>query len=146
MLTEEDFKRACNDALPVLRPLVQEQLLQNFDAEGRPQRWPQLAASTVRRRGSAHPILVETGRLRQAVASCQTYLQKNILIVKVSGPRAEVAHWHQFGTRRMPARPPLQLTQEQIGEQALSLGEAVCSILERKGYAAKVSHLDWRIG
>lgn len=51
----------------VLKWFIEMELLQ-FAAEGYG-RWPQLAASTVKRRGSAHPILEVTGALKRSLTN-----------------------------------------------------------------------------
>ncbi len=76
--------------------------------------WPQLAPSTVKKRGSAHPILDVTGALRRSLtehgAPGSVYeAQTDSLEL---GSALKVGKWnlaglHQSGTKRMPARPPV---------------------------------------
>ncbi len=73
--------------------------------------WAQLAPSTVRARGSAHPILDDTGALRRsltlsgATGSVRRLTSTSLLI----GTEVDYARYHATGTRHMPARPPVAL-------------------------------------
>jgi phage gpG-like protein len=90
-----------------------------FDAEG--PGWRKLASSTVARRGSAHPILNETGVLRRSL----TTKGARYAVVEPTpdglfmGTSYKVARFHQDGTHgagrdhsvSMPARPVVDITQ-----------------------------------
>ncbi len=92
--------------------------LAQFRSEGtRSRAWAPLAPSTVRQRGSAHPILDDTGTLRRSLTlpeapdSVRRLTATSLLI----GTEVEYARYHVTGTRnpdgtvRMPRRPPVAL-------------------------------------
>ncbi len=96
---EEPMHRIVND---VLVPEIEE----NFQTEGHGA-WEQLAPATALKRGSAHPILMETGQMREAATSPQAWS------VERSGSSAfasfnpdvtEYAKFHISGTSFMPVR------------------------------------------
>ena len=91
-----------------------------FDAEG--PGWKQLAESTVASRGSAHPILNVTGRLRRSLTTkgapgAVVEYEVDGLFMGTSDP---VAHYHQDGTHGagrdhnidMVARPVVDMQEE----------------------------------
>lgn len=74
--------------------------------------WEPLAASTVAQRGSAHPILDQSGVLRSSLTkrggenifdATDDYLR--------FGTHVPYAGFHQTGTSRTPRRRPLELTE-----------------------------------
>jgi hypothetical protein len=69
-------------------------------------KWKQLRPSTVKRRGSAHPILYETGEMfAGAVAAvADTFRFRGVRKWNVADVGVEYAEYHQTGTDRMPAR------------------------------------------
>lgn len=79
-------------------------------------RWAPLAPRTVRarkRRGRTR-ILVDTGRLRNTIfgrARVEPGAFAPLLRMLIVAPAPYAVH-HQFGTRTMPARPPLEVTAE----------------------------------
>lgn len=86
-----------------------------FDSEGQAQgaRWEALKASSLRYRKPGK-ILHQSGRLRDSLTSANegdTVIQvfKDKLIL---GSRVPYARFHQTGTDRMKARPPLVATQK----------------------------------
>ena len=138
MIHENDMQDFMRGVVQDLKPILQQGLLDNFVSEGhnsgRP--WAQLKASTVRRRGSAHPILVRSGRLRLGVSSARCEYKNNQIEMTVADP--EYAVYHQTGTRRMIARPPLGLSQEMVSDVAEEMGEAMKDWLKERGYEADV--------
>ena len=128
-----DVEEVMKNAMAQVMPVIREDLLNNFDNEGinAGQQWAPLAASTVRRRGSRHPILVRSGRLRSKVASIQGDWVDNQIILELHD---QIGRYHQAGTRRMPARPPIGLSQEAIENAALAFSEA----LNAAGFEASV--------
>lgn len=67
-------------------------------------RWAPLSAATIkakRKRGGIQKILQDTGRMR---ATANYRVQGSVLQVGLSDRKAA---FHQYGTRRMPARPIL---------------------------------------
>jgi len=81
----------------------------SFNVEG--PGWAPLADSTVQRRGSAHPILEHSGRMKRSLTrrggESRIRIQGDLLSI---GSKVPYAAFHQTGTRRMPARP-LQMTE-----------------------------------
>lgn len=95
----------------VLRWFIAMELAQ-FAAEGYG-RWPQLKKSTVKRRGSAHPILQVTEALKRSLtdAGAGWYQVRTPNSIEL-GSTLMVGSWnlgmlHQRGTIRMPPRPPI---------------------------------------
>lgn len=90
-------------------PLVAAALERNFEEEGRPVRWtplsPRYAAAKARRFGAGLRILQRTGALRRSIT---TRLEASALVASAHAPYAAL---HQSGTRRLPARPFLVLTE-----------------------------------
>lgn len=62
---------------------------ENFDSEGAAsgEPWQPLAPITVEERGSAHPILHRTGRLRRSYKLDEPRIENNKLIIRVSFPQ-----------------------------------------------------------
>lgn len=100
----ERMHRALVDPGPVMRTIanvLDRGVKRNFRAEGRPTKWPRLAASTSgrkvtkggKRRGSAH-ILRDTGRLIGSIQSRSGTFFAEIGTALVYAPA------HQFGTVR----------------------------------------------
>jgi phage gpG-like protein len=52
-----------------IRLVMMPSIAKNFDEEGRPEKWEELAQYTVQVRGDAHPILTRTGALKRAASS-----------------------------------------------------------------------------
>ncbi len=82
----------------VLEPHVLSAIRTEGESEG--VTWPQLAPATVKRRGSAHPMLVVTGALENS------FIRGGLDHVEVVAPRkliwgsrSPLALFHQFGTR-----------------------------------------------
>jgi phage gpG-like protein len=72
--------------------------------------WAPLADSTVRRRGSAHPILDDHGDLRASLTDAAAKgairdITSDSLFV---GTDVDYAQYHQQGTSRMPRRRPVE--------------------------------------
>jgi phage gpG-like protein len=72
--------------------------------------WDPLADSTVRRRGSAHPILDESSELRDSLTqdgakgSIRRITSDELFV----GTDVDHAQYHQTGTPRMPRRRPVE--------------------------------------
>ena len=79
---------------------------ERFENEGN--NWKQLAPSTVKRRGSAHPILQVTGRLKKGairgVAGTFRGEKPPNWRSRTKFTRVPYAKYHQQGTSNMPAR------------------------------------------
>jgi phage gpG-like protein len=90
-------------------PLVAAAIERNFEEEGRPVRWtplsPRYAAYKARRYAAGLRILERSGRLRRSIT---TRLGAGALVTSTDAPHAVL---HQSGTRRLPARPFLVVTE-----------------------------------
>lgn len=79
----------------------------NFLVEGRPP-WEQLAPSTVKKRGSAHPILQDRGKLIAAATSGSAWVvspeTRGATAVFDMGMLPDYAPFHVSGTHFMPQR------------------------------------------
>ena len=117
-----------------LKPLIQDDLLYNFDHQGQTvgDPWPPLKPSTVedrRRKGfPPGPPLLRTGRLRNLVSNPVLDYRQNQIHIEVQD---DIAAYHQNGTNRMPARPPVALSEEQIDNLEQSLAEGIGKRLRR---------------
>lgn len=100
---------------PLVQTLYYQYLARSFRVEGHPDKWAALRPATLRRRrkgrnrsaGLRPRILRDTGQLEQAVTSptddkAYSRITRTTLTV---GTRLRYAHFHQFGTRNMVARP-----------------------------------------
>lgn len=108
-------------ALPVVAAAIER----NFDEEGRPVRWAPLsaryAARKARRFGAGLRILERSGALRRSIS---TRLEGGALVASTAVPYAA---FHQFGTRFIPARPFLVLTQSDNEEVAQAVADSLVS-------------------
>lgn len=96
------FREPLNIAL---RAVIIPSIKLNFAVEGRP-KWAPLAASTVRKRGSAHPILVRKRKLKRAATQINIWsVSRYDLEVTGLDEKVHYAKFHQGGTQFMPARP-----------------------------------------
>lgn len=87
----------------------------NFQKEGRP-RWASLSDATVRIRGSAHPILQRTGKLKKASTQLNIWkIDTDSAAIVGLDSKVKYAKYHQGGTSKMSARPfvEIQLKDEQ---------------------------------
>lgn len=82
--------------------------------------WPELAEATKKRKG--HGVkLIEEGDLEASLVSNTPDSIREIVDEPTSpgfsfGTRDEKAHRHQHGTKHMPARPPVGVTDQQIDQ------------------------------
>lgn len=106
-------------ALPVVAAAIER----NFDEEGRPVRWAPLsaryAAWKARRFGAGLRILERSGALRRSIS---TRLEGGALVASTAVPYAA---FHQYGTRRLPARPFLTLTETDKEEVAQAVADSL---------------------
>lgn len=92
---------------------------QDVDATGAA--WPPLAPATIRKKGH-DTILEDTRNLRDSLTKLAHSDAIRDLITggpqeaMTFGTSDEKAYWHQHGTRKMPARPPVGMTDERLGE------------------------------
>lgn len=111
--------------LTVMANLMRTQTLRHFQEQAGPAGpFAPLRPSTIRqKRGGAGQILVDIGRLRGSIGSV------------VSGTQAEVgtnvfyAKFHQFGTRKMAARPFVGFTERDADEVRDVTGRFLASLM-----------------
>lgn len=104
-------------------PLARRAIELNFDEEGRPQPWPPLTPATLRRKPAGLRILELTGRLRRSVSA---RVEDGRLVLSTDVPYG-AAHQYGFPGRRLPARPFLVLTAEDVEGVAGSVADALVS-------------------
>lgn len=106
-------------ALPVVAAAIER----DFDEEGRPVRWAPLsaryAAWKARRFGAGLRILERSGALRRSIS---TRIEGGALVASTAVPYAA---FHQFGTRFIPARPFLVLTESDNEEVAQAVADSL---------------------
>lgn len=99
------FKDPIDEALDILKKEAEA----NFDQQGRLYSrrgsWQPLKPATVRQRGSARPILIRTGRLKGSFKKAK--VSKDVGVLRNVDP---VAKYHQEGTRKMPRREIIGVT------------------------------------
>ncbi len=120
-----------SDEMAAIAGVMLDSVEENFEKEGRPERWAPLAEETVEDRrkkgfGPEHPILQRTGTL---AASVQETSSHNEALVHTNLRYAAI---HQFGGDagrnkkvKIPARPFMELTQEEEDEIADIIKEAL---------------------
>ena len=124
MFGETQFSRSiervgkyAGNAKPVFQVIGKDWLDMNsdqFGSEGSRSSggWGDLAPSTVAQRGSAHPILDDTGLLRQLMESPESLtIHDEYLHFLLDDDRQEIAQLHQSGTDKMPQRRVFEFTE-----------------------------------
>jgi len=110
------FQDALAANLPALRQIAddfREMVAQQFASEGRAEGtpWPPRRSSRV---GAQHaaPLLIRTGALRDSlVGPSAGHIEEMDERLLTLGTRVPYAIFHQLGTRHMPARPIIVLTE-----------------------------------
>ena len=108
---QADYSEVFREVLPILTEQEQRMFDEERDSSGRS--WPPLAQSTIVKKGHDQ-ILVDTGALRKSLVDIDDSfniheIQPRELIFGTSDPKAL---YHQEGTGRMPARPPVGISDE----------------------------------
>lgn len=105
----QDLSRAVRDMAVYLKSQTVETFVRG---QGRKTSWADLSPRTkkykVRKKGTAYPMLVFTGRLRNSINISSGRNEAKVF----SGVRYGV--FHQIGTRHMPARPFLEVTDNDV--------------------------------
>ena len=148
---EEKLKVALTnmaDAIDDLRPYWNE-VQQEFyriekeafalqGASGQSGRWAALSpryAVVKFKRWGAVPILTASGALRDSLTSETSgsivRKEKDALTVGTSIPYGQ---YHQSGTRKMPARPPISLTENQTAQLLRKLTKQLKEVANRNGF------------
>ncbi|NIQ92893.1 MAG: phage virion morphogenesis protein [Desulfuromonadales bacterium] len=104
-------------------PVVARAIERNFEQEGRPLPWAPLAPDYARRKarrfGPGLKILQRSGRLRRSIT---TRVEGDAIVASTD---VAYAPFHQFGTRFLPARPFLVLTESDKEEVARAVARSL---------------------
>lgn len=119
LILANDADRAARSIQSLREPLTKSvktviipSIRRNFDAEGRPP-WLPLAESTVKRRGTAHPILNEKGALKKRATQFNIWtIDRDSAAITGLDSRVKYAGYHQSGTRNMPQRAFVMFQEE----------------------------------
>jgi phage gpG-like protein len=117
------FQDSLADNSPALREIAddfREMVAQQFASEGRAGGAPwaiRKSRGGARSRSAGWPLLVRTGTLRDSLtAPGAAHIEEMDARSLTLGSRVPYAMFHQLGTRRMPARPMIVLTDERRAE------------------------------
>jgi hypothetical protein len=109
---------------------------QQFATEGGGS-WAPLAPSTVKGRGSAHPILIRSGRLYRSLTDrgAEGAVYSEGAETLTLGTDVRVGSWnlgllHQLGTRYMPARRPIFPTRARLSDLRVILHQYIFDIMK----------------
>ena len=120
-----DYTDDLDQAVTILQGFERRLYLEQRDAGGRA--WAPLAMSTILRKEHG-AILVDSGRMYESLTTpngtADTIWETGDTWLRF-GTSVPYAHWHQTGTRRMPARPHVGCDQLAADMIARILGEAV---------------------
>jgi phage gpG-like protein len=94
--------------VPPMEKIIEEasnEIAENFAAEGRPTKWPSLAESTIAKRGTDGPILVDTGELEAEATDPSSWaiVASGQSVVASLNVRDD-SKFHLTGTQFMPQR------------------------------------------
>lgn len=123
-----DYSDALRQSLPILAEQEQRMFDEERDSSGRS--WPVLKQSTINRKGHDQ-ILVETGELKKSLTDLNDSfniheIQPRELLFGTSDPKAL---FHQEGTSKMPARPPVGISDETADTIAEFVAEETIRII-----------------
>lgn len=126
-LNGADYEQTLFPFLSTLEQTHADQFRSQQDSTG--SRWAPLAASTIRRKGHDR-ILFEKGRLEASLAghsadSVRAVSHRGLLF----GTQVEYALFHQDGTSRMPARPPVGMQEPTLDEMTNAVADAAVESL-----------------
>lgn len=105
----DDFREPLQISLDLV---ILPSVAQNFAAQGRP-RWAALSPNTVLYRPPG-PILQVTGALFHATQNRSNWVSTKDSVAMIGIDEVQYAPYHQFGTRKMPARPHVMYQPEDI--------------------------------
>ena len=129
---EADYTEALDDAIGIVQAFEREMYLRQQGPDGTP--WAPLALSTILAKEHS-AILVDTGRMFESLTTPNGTQDtiwttgKNWLTFGTSVP---YAHFHQTGTRRMPARPHVGVDQQTTDRIGQRMAEAVAQQIGAK--------------
>ena len=123
-----------SDTLDEFMPVIAEQHASMFGSEqdSNGSKWAELRPSTIARKGHDR-ILFETGALRDSLVSVggPNNIAEAFPRGLVFGTSDEKALFHQDGTSRMPARPPVGLSEETLGKLVDRVADATVEKLKQ---------------
>jgi len=130
-----DYTDPLNETLPKLEKAHQE----FFDNEAGPTgAWPALAPSTVRRKGHGI-VLLESGKLTQSLGGRSADSIREVFRdgannqhALIFGTSVEYSIFHQQGTKRIPARPHVGITEPLLDQTAGEVADWTVAGLEDK--------------
>lgn len=113
MLLKQKLKlQNLTPAMQAASIMLHRVVMDNFKAEGRPNKWPPLSPVTLaikrKKHGQLPPMLVDTGTLRRSVHNTFTSTE-----ARVSTP-VTYAKKHQLGSGNVPARPFMVLPDSDV--------------------------------
>ncbi|HZV19954.1 MAG TPA: phage virion morphogenesis protein [Hyphomicrobiales bacterium] len=111
--------------LTIIGNTVRNQTVRHFQEETGPAgKWAPLKESTVRRKRGGHgQILSDTGRLKSSISPIVSGLEAEI------GTNVFYGKFHQYGTRKMVARPFLGLAPRDTGELRKVIDAFILSVI-----------------
>lgn len=141
-----DDSRVASDLLPDhIYPVLRERLSQRFEAEGDDVvgAWLPLAETTVRIRGSAHPINVRTGALKGAMLNNPPRIERHSLGATmwfpgdVSSDIQDKLQVAQYGGvtpqgQSVPPRPILGVNEADLELIMVALGEYIAKVTQEE--------------
>lgn len=123
--SKASYTKDLDQAVTILQGFERRLYLEQRDADGNS--WAPLAESTIQRKEHA-AILVDSGRMYESLTTPDgtqdTIWQTGKTWLRF-GTSVPYAHFHQTGTKRMPARPHVGVDQLAADMIARILGEAV---------------------
>ena len=130
---EIDYTPPLTEALVKLEEQHEAMYSGGHDSNG--DAWPPLAPSTVKRKGHA-TILVDSGRMKASLVgqsgdSIRDVVSEGGSAGAVFGTDVEYAHFHVDGTARMPARPPVGISEETIGAVTNAIADHTVASIKR---------------
>lgn len=130
---DRQFRQAnYEDTMRGFLPQMRSVHAEHFHTETAPNRtpWRPLAESTVRRKGH-RTILVESTRLRRSLTTPSGDQHVEVSSRElVFGTKVPYAAFHQQGTARMPARPPVGMTEQSVDSLAETVANATMEKLK----------------
>lgn len=143
-LSIKDMRPVFKDSL---MPLFYRFEREAFDSEGASSgsgQWAELSPRYARLKARTYPgrpILEATGSLRRSLTTAtgrgaRVFLTEQEVSI---GTEIPYAGYHQTGTRRMPARPPVALTTAQEAEIARAMTDSFAAIGIKAGFVIVTS-------
>ena len=117
-----------------LRDAFHEFEAQNFASND----WTPLSPDYAKQKAKTHPgkpILRRTDALfKQLTVTGGIRVTKYTIAIGAQGPAARYGIYHQTGTNRMPARPPIDLTDQQFEKMAEIINKDSAKFARKQGF------------